>query len=326
MMIKIRPFTGSEQDYNDRVALENAVWPEYIETVEGLRHSIESQSADQLTERFMLDWDGHFVGHGMYRRSKAGARQDVYRIHVIVHPDFRRRGIGRHFFEFATEAIEDLDPKPALMQATTREDQIAATAWLDKLGYKKAMRHPVSSLDVQGFDASPFAGLADKMIAEGIEIKTLVALREEDPKADYKLWELVEHHVVPDMPSLHEHVIRPFEEVQKSYFSHPEHRPDGNFVALHQGEYVGISSVWGKADPTMLFVGITGTKKGFRRKGIATALKLYTIAYAQEHGMEKIETDNEENNPMFEINVKLGFVKQPAWAEFEKSVDTESEG
>ncbi len=50
------------------------------------------------------------------------------------------------------------------------------------------------------------------------------------------------------------------------------------------------------------------------------ALKLATIGYAREHGYTMIKTWNATvNEGMLAINGKLGFVRQPAWIEFEKT-------
>ena len=57
--------------------------------------------------------------------------------------------------------------------------------------------------------------------------------------------------------------------------------------------------------------------------GIATALKLHAIRFAKKEGIELIETENEENNPMYQLNVQLGFRPLPAWVEFEKTLQEE---
>jgi GNAT superfamily N-acetyltransferase len=61
----------------------------------------------------------------------------------------------------------------------------------------------------------------------------------------------------------------------------------------------------------------TGTARGHRGRGLATLAKLATIRWAREHGIERIITDNSENNAaMLAINDRLGyrpFVDRRRW-------------
>lgn len=55
-----------------------------------------------------------------------------------------------------------------------------------------------------------------------------------------------------------------------------------------------------------------GSRRSYRRRG---------IAYARAQGCPTIKTWNESNNhAMLAINEALGFVKQPAWIEFGKTL------
>jgi hypothetical protein len=54
-------------------------------------------------------------------------------------------------------------------------------------------------------------------------------------------------------------------------------------------------------------------------------MKVRAIGFARQYGARVIETDNEENNPMFQLNLQLGFEPQPAWLDFEKQFEEEKE-
>ena len=58
----------------------------------------------------------------------------------------------------------------------------------------------------------------------------------------------------------------------------------------------------------------------FRRKGIATAIKIKAIEVLLKKGVTEVRTDNEENNPMYKINVELGFKPVPFSLDYSKEI------
>jgi hypothetical protein len=48
----------------------------------------------------------------------------------------------------------------------------------------------------------------------------------------------------------------------------------------------------------------------------ATALKITSFHAVQQIGVQLIETGNEETNPMYQLDLSLGFTPQPAWLDF----------
>jgi GNAT superfamily N-acetyltransferase len=116
------------------------------------------------------------------------------------------------------------------------------------------------------------------------------------------------------VPTPESAVKRSFENFEKAYFSSPGFMADSFFVALDNGEFVGMTALRKSlADERKLLTGLTGVVRSHRRRGIATALKVRAIEFATQYGAEIIETGNEENNPMFDINLMLGFKPRPAW-------------
>jgi GNAT superfamily N-acetyltransferase len=84
---------------------------------------------------------------------------------------------------------------------------------------------------------------------------------------------------------------------------------------------VGMSNLWvNDTTYARLDTGLTGVVRSHRRRGIATALKLRTIAYAQQRGARTIEAGNEEHSPMYQLNLRLGFCPRPAWVSYRAQV------
>ena len=103
-------------------------------------------------------------------------------------------------------------------------------------------------------------------------------------------------------------------------FEHPAFLPDGWLIAVDGDTCVGSSSIWyNKADPQKPETNFTGVRRSYRRKGITTALKVAVIKYAQQQGATRLVTGNEENNPMYQINIQLGFKPIPGWLELHEA-------
>jgi GNAT superfamily N-acetyltransferase len=95
--------------------------------------------------------------------------------------------------------------------------------------------------------------------------------------------------------------------------------PDGIFVALHHGMYIGLTELRATADKTTLTTGLTAVKRTYRHQGIARQLKLRSITAATASEYRAIRTTNDtRNHSMLALNEQFGFVKRHLWLEFER--------
>ena len=96
-------------------------------------------------------------------------------------------------------------------------------------------------------------------------------------------------------------------------------RPDVPSDAFHvaldaaSGEAVGYASLLlAPGSTTVAWHGMTAVRPAYRGRGIATALKRATIAWAIDHGLEALETINDVHNaPMRAVNAALGYAPMP---------------
>src|SRR6185437_6935280 len=85
--------------------------------------------------------------------------------------------------------------------------------------------------------------------------------------------------------------------------------PDAYFIAKRGDEYVAVSDVsLFEAVPGGLTQGFTGVRREYRRRGLATALKLQGIVYAQSRGYQLIQSSIKPQQAAIRaLNEKLGF-------------------
>ena len=93
-------------------------------------------------------------------------------------------------------------------------------------------------------------------------------------------------------------------------------------LVVKDDKYIGSTSleVFPKSEPHKAYTEGLGVLKEYRRKGIATALKIKAIQSLLQKGIKEIRTDNEENNPMYKINIALGFSPVPSSLEYTKEI------
>jgi GNAT superfamily N-acetyltransferase len=193
--------------------------------------------------------------------------------------------------------------------------------FLRKRGFAQVMRSPIAALSVSTFDADQFAGALARARASGIQLISLAELPALDPdwqRQVYELdWECTLDEPLPDTPTK-----TPFAHYAAEVFGNPDFLPAAWFVALDGGRYVGMTATNRNArNPQQLDTIFTAVVRSHRRRGLATALKVLAIDYARRYGYRIIKTDNEEHNPMFQLNLALGFQPEPALLFFQKLFD-----
>ncbi|MFK7802752.1 MAG: GNAT family N-acetyltransferase [Anaerolineae bacterium] len=314
MSYSIREFNGSDADYAICVELYNKAWPEYYRTEKVYRFSDGARNPKYFHKRIIAEQNGVPVGLCTYMEEYESEDEDDYFTMISIDPAADYLATAESIFG---HMITDLRSRNGIKLNTVfLEDRLETKTYLESSGWAFAQRDPRSELDVQTFDFGPYSGLDEKMAAEGIEIANLTALKERFPDWQRLMYEL-EGPIIRDIPAPFPIKQEPFEDFVK-WFDHPNFLPESDFYALEGDKWVGLSNVK-KVDgiSDYMSVGLTGTLPSHRRRGIATALKVKTIEFAKQYGAKFIRTDNEENNPMYYLNLQLGFEPKPALLNYE---------
>ncbi|MDP9310420.1 MAG: GNAT family N-acetyltransferase [Chloroflexota bacterium] len=320
MNAHIRTFT--EHDYPASVAVVNAVFPEDQDTVEEWQHWDAHRDPKCNFRRWVAEVDGQVVAYGDYDQRSGMYHPRKFSVLVAVQPTYQGQGVGAALYNHILAELEPLEPLS--LRAHVRADMTRSIRFLKDRGFREDMRFWESRLDVTAFDFSPYADAEERVRSHGIEIKTMAELVS-DSQRDHKLFEL-DAALVQDVPHPEPHTPISYEFFNENLLQNPNLLPDGFFVALHNGRYVGMSNLWRSQASADLYTGLTGVCREYRRQGIALALKLRAITYAKARGTQIIKTSNESNNrPMLSINEQLGFVKQPIWISFLKVLREERE-
>lgn len=308
-MITIRAFRGDDADYAAYAAVRNAVFPEYPYTAAELRSFDEKRDARCFYARVLVEIDGQIVGEAHIGHMAWMFNPQIFDLGVYVHPEYRRRGAGSLLYQQLLATVAKFEPRAFLHEV--REDYSDGVRFAQQRGFGEERRIWESRLNVRAFDPSRFTGAIERAEASGISFTTAAELIGRDESFWHQLHTL--DTTVTDVPSP-EPLTPPDFATWIKYFDSPNFIPEGMFIARDGERIVGSSSLWRRESSNELDTGFTGVYPQYRRRGIALALKLQAINYANQVGAPIIRTENDATNRgMLSINELLGFVKQPAW-------------
>lgn len=312
-MIQVIPFDG---DYQTIERIERDVWPDEFETAAEIAH--EDSVRTGWWQAYLAVVDGERVGWAMAVEGTWAADPDVYGLEASVLNSHQGVGVGRALFDVVLADVESRGAKTLL--AWLKESIDRPIRFVADRGFEMKMREAASEIDLTSFDPTSFQPAIDRSAEAGITITSMAELAAADPEADRRIWALRDP-IRKDIPSATEMSQTPFDE-WKQRLSGPAYRDDGYFLAVApDGELVGWSNLMlSEGDPEKMYTNVTGVLREWRRNGIATALKVHALEWAKAQGAKRIEADNEEGNPMYQLNLALGFEPIPAWLTYRKEL------
>jgi mycothiol synthase len=234
------------------------------------------------------------------------------RLDGVVHPEFRRRGIGLRLLPRLADLAQVLHvarhPGMPLTVCTMVESRSAGhVALTEKLGY---------GADRYFYELEVALGesLAQAPIPSGYEIVPFSAARDEEVRlvcnaAFARHWGSVE---------------RSPQEWAASFTDSPRFVPEVSFLALFQGAVVGF--VLARHYPVVeeltgvreLWIGDVGTLEEHRGRGVAAALLSWTLAQGGEKGYQRagLSVDTANSTSALGVYERAGFEVARTWVDY----------
>ncbi len=306
MVTRIRPFINA--DYS-RVSVS---FPSSNLEAQ-LRFDDRSHDPKCKCKRFVFEDNGQIIAVAWYEQLSEMYNPREFVIQpIILRPNSFTLNTVEQLYEYMLNDLGQL--KPGSVRVLIAMDNFFSSeliSFLKGQGFQedKDLSLMMMRLDPAAFSLESFSDYEDRVREQGIEIKTLNDLRAEQTR-DRKLYELF-YELRKGLP--HQTTQAPFDYFMKQRVKKSSIVPEAYFVAIHDGEYVGLSymEVTGQAD---LYIKFTGVRAAYQRKYVALTLKLRGIAYAKQHKHKTVTTtNNASNKPIIRLNTKLGFVRQSAF-------------
>jgi GNAT superfamily N-acetyltransferase len=274
----------------------NASSPEWPTSVADMQWSDETYPG---TTRLIAEIDGRPVGAAtvgrifMYPPDYDGLWGSV-----DVLPDARRRGVGGTLLRaIAGEAVTAGKGFLHLSASEARPDGIA---FLARRGFVEIDRHRIVRLELADAERPP-------VVAPDGLVLTDLARRPDLVAGVHR----VAVEAFPDIPGSEPMAPGDLAEFRARDVDRPGVPPGAFVVALDAttGEVVGYASLLFLVGSTTRAVhDMTAVRAAWRGRGVATAMKRATIAWAIDNGLSTLETGNDEANAaMRAVNARLGY-------------------
>ena len=310
-----------DDDYEALAALRNLLYPQHPSSVKSMQHGDKTRDKKILHQQWAWKKDSSILCSALYTQWEEIYHPQKFVIKIYVHPKQQGKGFGTICYDFLIDKLKPLDPLKITTQIYEPHQQ--SIHFFEKRGFKHTVTEKESSLDLTAYNPAEHKDKIVRINKHGFRIITYSDFRKEDKNADYKVWEF-EREVSPDMPWPDPIEIPEYDIYSKQVLHHPKFNSDAWFLALYEDRIAGLNNLWKSEIPKGINNGLTGVRREYRRKGIATALKYNSLTWAKNQGYDWIRTDNADTNEsMLSINIRAGFKFMPGWLIYEKMLKEE---
>jgi mycothiol synthase len=280
----------TDADLEDMIKVQALVRPDWQPKLENLRHNLDANPDLR-----------YFVGRLEDEPVACGFVEpwgDLSQGDIAVVPARRGAGIGSALLGEISARVRELGRTE--IQGEVQESDAESRAFFDRRGFDAVGGEKAVVLELEGIQP-PEVDPPD-----GVRIVT----RAEEPDRLDEMYALATQ-AGEDIPGSTGE--QSYERWRAMDIDRPNCLPELCFLALAGDEVIGYAFLLDSGDRA--FHGLTVTRRDWRRRGVATALKRAEIAAAKREGYKRLLTESEERNePMRRLNEKLGFVPAPEWS------------
>jgi mycothiol synthase len=315
--LQIRPFVAA--DYEAVAEITRIANPIAYDGAAGLRRRDANFNPEHRRVRLVAEQDGVVVGWGQVGNKWWAYNPRTFQMRLEVAPARQQQGIGSQLYVRLAEVFEAWDP--IHVRAAVDERFPRGIGFLQRRDFVEIRRLWESHLPVAEVDLARYASAAPRLLGQGLVVTTYAEeLTRRGDRLARDLFDM-EMRAVTKEPGYEAGTSMSFEQFRAIELESENALPEASFLALDGERLVGVSRVGRRTtEPEVLNQEFTGTDPDYQGRGIALALKVRTIEYAQAYGFREIWTQNDTANvPMLRINERLGFQRQPAIILFERT-------
>ena len=325
-MIKIKKFKATDEEFKEISRIDNLVNHESISHPDDDKDSWIIRDKSLIRNRLLLYKNNILIGIIYYSQGRNQNNKTAF-FTMHIDPQFNIKENRQLLYKGMLREIKLFHCNKVLTTVYDHPNYKLNKNYFIENGFKLVQTNREYACDIRKIKTEKYYPLIEKLESEGIhfydsrdEMKNNTKkFPDHYKKLEKLIWTYSNDFPIPDGIK---HTRVPFEQAMKLQFDFEENSYGTEIIAVKNEQYIGSTdiTVYYKAEPNKGWTGGLGVLKKYRRKGIATALKIKAIEGLLKKGITEIRTDNEENNPMYKINVELGFNPVPFSLEYMKEI------
>ena len=322
MFIEIKNFTKTDSEFIELARIYNLVSHDDLTHADDIKDDWEIRDQKLLRDRLIMYADGKVIGYLGYGQGREENKQKCF-FNIFLDPDYDGNGYRQLLYEKMLEEVKAFKCNGLYMSIYDHPNYDETKKILIKNGFKNEFNVRESSLNLSKMNLDTYLPLLEKLDQKGITFHDakveLSTLANHYVKLEELHWTYSQDFPMPEGIVMTRGSFDHFMKYQKLF---EDKRYGIEIIAVDGEKYIGSTDIhiYPKSDPYKAWTGGLGVLREYRRQGIATALKVKALNKLQEKGIKLVRTDNEESNPMYLINVSLGFNPEPYSYEYQKEI------
>ena len=321
-MISIKNFTATDYEFKELARIDNLVNHDSIAHPDEDKNEWNIRDKSIIRDRLLLYKDNILIGVMYYSQGRDENNKIIF-FTLNLDPNYNNNGYRKLLYNKMLERVKILNCNKVHTSIYDHPNYGEIKKLINREKFKLVQTNREYSCDIRKVDTKKYYPLIKQLELEGIKFYDSKEEMLDWPNHYKKLEELIWSYDqdIP-IPNGIKHIRTPFKQWMKLRTDFYKNSYGIDLVAVQNKKYVGSTDifVFSKSDPFKGWTDGLGVLKKFRRKGIATALKIKAIEVLLKKGVTEVRTDNEENNPMYKINVALGFKPVPFSLDYTKVI------
>ena len=322
-MIKIKEFTSSDKEFKEIAKIFNLVSHDYLVHYKDDMDEWQIRDKTLLNKRFLLYKNNIPIGYVTFKQGKKENNRTVFFTIKIIPKNGEKKYLDVLYDEMLKK-IKTIRCNKILTEVYEHPNYSDIQKYLINKQFVLAQKNREYLCKIQKINPTKYEPLIGQLELEGIhfyESKNDIT----NKKLHYQKLEKLEWVIDQDipMPKGIKQTRDSFDRFLEKKLFFEEKCYGTEIIAVKKGAYIGFTNlrVFKRSEPHKAWTESLGVLKKYRRRGIATALKIKAIEKLIAKGVKEVRTDNEINNPMYKINEKMGFYPVPSSLEYLKTID-----